>query len=140
MTRHAAHRFAVGVAWIPVGGGSRVQEFSAGPRAQRDQLDRPDGHDVVGEDEPVDAARDAFEKGHDANAVAPLAEETQRLREIRLGANPANQMSTAMESFAGITGPNGARSAIHPIGGAADRTNGQRRDDGWRPRDANPIP
>ena len=88
----------------------------------------------------MDAAGDAFQKGHDADLVAPLAEERERLGQIRLGANPPNQVSAAMESIARVTRPHGARPVIHPIEGSADGGDRQGREGEGRSLDADAIP
>ncbi len=66
----APHGLAVGRRRVEERGRTRVSQSPAGRRPQGDELDRPQHGDPVVTGEAVDAARDAFDEGCDADAIA----------------------------------------------------------------------
>ena len=77
----------------------------AGRTTQRDHLHGSQGCDVLVEHDPVDAARDAFEKGHHPHRVAVRAEEARGGGRLVGSPNPSHELGAAVEAFAGVSRP-----------------------------------
>ena len=131
-TRRAASRICSRTAHrrVPERGAPGVAQLVA--VAQRDQLDRPQRDDAVGQHDPVHRRGDAVEERHDPHPVAVRGQLGGDGGGLGVVGDPAGQRRPAVVAVAGVAGPHRAvadverRATSPPPSSTATTTDGAR--------------